>query len=1002
MKIFTTRLTGAALILSTLIPGLISASVPAGSPTGSIPPQQILSGTVTDPANMPIPGVSVSLLGSKRGTTTDEAGRYAIPATPSDTLVFSFIGYQTVRLAAANQTRLDVQLEEGVTALGAVTINAGYYNTTQREATGSISRVTAEDIEMQPVVNPLAALQGRMAGVEIEQPSGITGLASSIRIRGRNSLRFTGEYPLFIVNGVPVNSNPLSSVGAFSSNSGIDPLNTLNMSNIESIEVLKDADATAIYGSRGANGVVLITTKRGHTSNGNTTFEAQVYSGFSRVSHRMDLLNTSQYLGIRNQAFANDGVTPTEINAPDRILWDQDRYTDWQKELMGETASVTDINLSVSGGNKNTSFLLGGSYHNEGAVFPGEFGYRKVTSNLNVHHTSDNKRFDLALTANYGIDHNKLFYGTNFVHMALTLPPNAPELYNADGSLNWADGSWTNPMAGLNRPQDIKTNSLLANLSLNYKLLKGLTIRANMGYSHLNSEEVVRNLLEAYNPSTWNRISTSSYHSTSERQSWILEPQLVYDAGLGKLNIDALAGATLQENKNNTLYLEGEGYSDNSLVGNLNAANGVQITTNEHIDYSYAAIFGRIGLNWSERYYLNLTGRRDGSSRFGPNNRFANFWAVGSAWIFSEEPFVKNNLSFLSFGKLRGSYGTTGSDQIPDYGYLDTYEATTGPGGLYPTKLYNPDFSWEVNKKLEAAIQLGFIKDRVNLEASWYRNRSSNQLIGYPLPAITGFTSVQANLPATIENTGWELLLSSRNFQRNTFSWQTSLNLTIPKNKLVEFDDLEQTSYRQTYKVGEPLNIAFLYQYDGIDPETGRYQIADVNDDGRYDFNDKVVIKSLGRKYYGGIQNTIRFNNFNLTFLLEYIRQDRYTYLAEMTNSPGRLGNNSTDLLNSWEQPGDPDQVQKVSQSIQSLFSYYNAIASDLVVGDASFLRLKTLSLSYKFPQRLLKPLGLNQCTLFLHGQNLFTITPYKGLDPQGGKVVPPLRTITSGIKITL
>lgn len=959
--------------------------------------QQEVRGVVTDQTGMPLPGVTVTIKGKNRGTVTDIDGNYSITIEPEDILIFSFVGFQAIEEAVLGRREILIRLEEDISSLGEIQINAGYYNTTRRESTGNISRVTAEEIEMQPVVNPLQALIGRMAGVEIEQSSGVPGLAASIRIRGRNSLRQSGDYPLIIVDGVPINSSPISSIGPFTSQ-GIDPLNTINLSNIQSIEVLKDADATSIYGSRGANGVVLLTTKKGNYNKG-SLFEASIYTGFSKVSNRMELMNTSEYLSVRREAFENDGDTPTEINAPDLVLWDQTRSTDWQEEFLGGTSAFTNLNLSISGGNENTSFLLGGSYQKQGSVFPGDLGYNKATSNFSLNHRSKNRKFQVNFTANYGVDNNKLFFGTNFVTMALRLPPNAPLLYNEDGSLNWENRSFGNPLASLYKPQVILGSNLLSNMSISYILGSGISFKTNLGYSNLNSDEEVRNLLQSFNPNTWQNVILRSNHSTTKRKSWIVEPQLLYEKEFNNFNLNTLLGLTFQNDQNTFITVEGSGYSQDHLVGNLGAANNVRINTDINIAYRYASLFGRFGLNWNKKLYLNLTGRRDGSSRFGPGKQFANFGAVGGAWIFSEESFIKNGFPLLNFGKIRGSFGTTGSDQIPDYGYLDVYQATRGPGGLYPTQLSNPDYSWEINRKIEGAIELGFINNRILLDVSYYRNRSSNQLIGYPLPSITGFTSIQANLPAVIQNTGWEIELSTINLQNSDFSWSTSLNATFPKNKLIEFDDLDLTPYRQTYRVGQPLDISLLYKFEGIDPSTGLYTIADINGDGSFDFNDKVVISPMGREFYGGISNNIRIKNFNAGFLLEFVKQKSYSYLSEMA-TPGSLGNNSTEILNAWREEGDNPNIQRLSQSITSLFAHYDMLESDNIITDGSFLRLKSLSLSYHLPSEIIEGLGIEKLNFFLHGQNLFTLTKYLGLDPQGGSVIPPLRTITTGLQI--
>ncbi|MEZ4970793.1 MAG: SusC/RagA family TonB-linked outer membrane protein [Flavobacteriaceae bacterium] len=965
--------------------------------------QQQISGTVTDPYG-PMPGVHVLIKGTNKGTFTDQDGQYSLLVGNTDTLVFSYLGYHNRELPVLGRTTLDVEMQSVVTELQEVEINAGYYTVKERERTGSISRVTAEEIALQPIVSPLEALQGRMAGVEVVQQSGVTGLASSIQIRGQNSLRNSrtdnGNLPLFIVDGVPVNSKPLRSSGALTGLPGMDPLSSLNLSNIESIEVLKDADATAIYGSRGANGVVLITTKRGYKNDGKLRFEAKLYSGISSIPNRVKLLNTEQYIGMRKNAFLNDGVEPTERNAPD-LLWDQQRYTDWQDVFFGGTSEVTDTNLSISSGNETTTFLLGGSYHTEGTVFPGDFGYNKITANFSLNHSSKNQKFHLNLSTNYGIDNNRLFNSVNLINYALSLPPNGPSIYKGDGTLNWEDWTWGNPFSEIYKPQEIINNSLLSNMGVSYEFVRGLKIKANFGYSNLDNKEVIKTPKLAYNPLTWDRVNSSSTHSFVQRRSWIIEPQLEYGGSFGKFDVNTLAGLTFQSSQNDLLLSVGNGYSDESLIGNLAAADETRTNVNENIEYNYNAIFGRLGLNWDNTYFINLTGRRDGSSRFGPNKRFSNFGAIGAAWIFSEETFIKKHFPILSFGKLRGSYGTTGSDGIPDYGYLDTYQPTPGPGGLYPTQLTNPDYSWETNRKLETALQLGFIKDRINLGIGWFENLSSNQLVGYPLPATTGFTSVQANLPATVRNTGWEIEVSTINLNAKNFSWQTFLNFTFPETELSEFRDIEQTSYRNRYKVGHPLNIALLYQYDGIDPETGLYKVKDINNDGKYNFDDRTVVKNMGRDYYGGLSNNIRYKALSLQFLFQYVHQNNFSYMTTLT-APGTYGNKSVDILDDRIGSEGVGDIQKLSQLTTANQAYSNAIKSDLAISDASFLRLKTVSLSYQLPSSLLSKYEIQKCSVFVHAQNLFTITNYNGLDPQVGQVVPPLSTITCGVQLNL
>ena len=959
-------------------------------------------GTVTDSLGKPLSGASIQVMTAGGGimaiqTQTNRNGEFTLRNVPQDAFLrISYVGFIT------HITKIQPQMGTIVLkvqpSLNEVMVNAGYYRVSNRERTGSIARVTAKEIEDQPLVSPLLSLQGRMAGVEVTPNSDLPGAAPTIRIRGQNSLRDEGNYPLYIIDGMPVNSTPLESNGAASLRSvGIDPLSTLNLSNIESIEVLKDADATAIYGSRGANGVVLITTKQGNAQPAG--FQARIYTGASTVPNRLDLVNTQQHLQVRRKAFENDGTEPTTTNAPDLLVWDQNRYTDWQDVFFGGTAKVTDVNLSTSGGNASTRYHLSGGYHSQGTVYPGDSRYQKVTSGVSLTHLSKDKKFSLTLALNYGKDFNELM-GMQSVILT-NLSPNSPPVFNEEGSLHWDEWNATgrtNPFQGYFNSSETNVDNFNSNLGFTYQLGKGLSFKSNLGYTNLQSEQVTQLPLKSYNPNAWEFLDHQSAHLQNRRSSWIVEPQLVYNTAWTGLKLDALVGTTFQQNRNNQMGVTGTGYVSEDLIGNLAAAETLTQGINQTTDYRYNAIFGRLGLNWEGKYFVNLTGRRDGSSRFGAGKRWANFGAVGAAWIFSDERWVREQLGFLSFGKLRGSYGITGNDQIGDYGYLDAYEATAGPGGLYPTSLANPDFSWEVNRKLEAALELGWLRNRLHLGVSWYRNRSSNQLVGYPLPATTGFTTVNANLPATVQNTGWELELSSLNLQRTHFKWQTSVNISFPKNKLVSYPDLEQSSYANRYRVGHPLNIALLYRYEGLDPETGFYRVTDINNDGRYDYDDRVLIKDQNRQFYGGINNTLTYKNLSLQFLWQFGKQEGKLLLFRA----GSIGSQRAAITQALEE-GSP--YQTISTSIEASRAFINVQNTSLPYMDASFLRLKTLSLSYALPATPLRAIGVSACKLFVNGQNLLTLTGYEGMDPDrpfSGTDFGNLRTITAGLQLNL
>lgn len=973
-----------------------------------------VTGKVTDETGISLTGVTVRIAGTNTGVATDFEGNYEITVPSSETvLVFTSIGFTPQEITVGDQTIINISLKEAVNELDEVVINAGYYKTSKRLATGNISGISSKTIEQQPVTNPIATLQGRLAGVNITQAGGVPGSGFDIQIRGRNSIRPEGNAPLYIIDGLPFSSETLgggndisANILPFSADGGrtTNPLNSINPSDIESIEILKDADATAIYGSRGANGVVLITTKRGKP--GKSQLGVNIYTGLSTVTRTMDLLNTEQYLEMRFEAFDNDsrpiGTRDYDVNG----TWDQNRNTDWQQELIGGTAYTTDIQTSFSGGSANTQFLLSGGYHKETTVFPGDFDYKKASGHLRLNHRSTNNKFKLSLSTSYVSDRNNLL-ATDLSKLAGILVPNAPALHDEDGNLNWENSTWQNPLALLEEQYLANTNNLIVNTVLDYELVSGLSLKTNLGFNSISLIESKSSPSTRFNPAAGLGSERSVFTlNNSSRQSWIIEPQIDWNIKLGKAKFIASTGATFQERTSDRSVVRGTGFPDNSLITNISAASSVEVRSSGNIKYNYNGFFGRINYNWDDKYILNLTGRRDGSSRFGPGKQFANFWAIGAAWIFSEENIFKDN-KFLSFGKLRGGYGTTGSDQIGDYQFLDTYSLTNdydGQTGLSPTQLFNQDFSWEINKKLEVGLELGFFKNGILLNANYYRNRSSNQLVGLPLSALTGFGSVQANLDATVQNSGFELELNTINFKKGDFTWRTNVNISIPKNELLTFPELEQSvAYGNTLVVGEPLNIKKVYQSTGVDPDTGVYTFKDFNDDGLINQDDRQLIRSLDPEYYGGLSNSFSYKRLELDFLFQFVKQTAGNYLNGTSVFPGISSNIPRNLLQDvWHEPGDEASIQRLTTGLNFpvLLGFFNYRNSDAAYSDASFVRLKNVSLSYQLSEKWVK--GFNG-RIYIQGQNLLTFTDYFGLDPENQSLssLPPLKTISLGVQLT-
>lgn len=966
----------------------------------------LIQGTVKDSKGQGMPGVNIIVKGTTTGTTTDGEGRFVIDAKESDVLVFSFIGFKPQEQVVGTRSVVEVVMEDDVESLKEVVVNGGYYQTTDKLKTGSIVRVAAKDIETQPVTSPLMALQGRMPGVDITPANGVPGSAVKVQIRGQNSLRtiatgLDGNSPLYVIDGVPVDSRPLSPVSAALVGNGFDPLSTINPSNIESIEVLKDADATSIYGSRGANGVILITTKRAHKSD-RTNFELSAYKGWGQISRRMNLMNTQQYLEMRREAFKNDNASPGGMYQDyDLLNWDSTRYTDWQDVLLGGTSKITDLQGGISGGNGNTSFRLSAGFHDETLVFSDDFGYTRATGSFSLNHLSLNKKFRSTLSLNYGSDRTKLFNDNNLLPAALTLAPNAPKLYDDEGNLNWENSTWSNPLAGFRKKHDVYTRNFVANSSFSYDIMAGLTLKSSLGYTDLVSDEIAIDPINSYNPAYAIYYTGSSDVGDNRRRSWIIEPQISYAKVFGGGDFSALLGGTWQESFYKSQALHGSGYTSDALLSNVAAAPSLRFDLNNSYEYRYAAVFGRLGYSWKERYLINLSGRRDGSSRFGPGKRFANFGSLGVSWIFSNEDFIKNNVRFISFGKLRSSYGTTGNDQIGDYRFYDTYTLSfrgyQDAVSLVPTALFNPNLAWEITRKMEAALELGALDNRLGFEFALYRNRSSNQLVEYTLPYTTGFHSVMSNLNATVQNSGVEVTVRSDNV-RGVFKWSTAINVSFPKSKLISFPGIKDSYYSSLYEIGKPLSILKMYRSKGVNSETGKYDFEDVNGDGDIGDQDNTFIQDFGRKYYGGVTNTFSCGAFELSFLFQISKQmaKRYSYPR-----PGRQGNQPIEVLDRWRKPGDVTSYQMFNQemfgAMSQIYSRYES--SNLIVTDASFVRLKTVQLSYVLPQSFLTKIRIESAKFYVQGQNILTITKYKGLDPETLSAMPPLRMVTVGFQ---
>lgn len=957
-----------------------------------------INGIVTDENKLPLPGVSVKAKGLNKATTTDGEGKFIIQLPSEDVvLVFSYIGYISTESKVKNGQALRITLKPDVGTLDDVVV-IGYGTTTKRLNTGSVSSITSKDIASQPVSDPLAALQGRVAGLDITGTTGYPGSGYNVRLRGTNSI-LAGNNPLYIVDGIPFISTSIDQfTGANGNNS---PLNSINPADIERIDILKDADATAIYGSRGANGVILITTKKGKS--GKMAVDAKAYSGAAFVNHKIKMLNTEQYLALRREALANDGISVADETIPDLKKWDQSLDNNWQEKLNGGTAKFTEAQLSLSGGSDLTNFLVSGTYRREGNVTPGDQNYQRGAVNMSLNHKSADNKFNLSTSLKYTADLNKSFI-TDLTQY-YNLSPNFP-VYGPDGKYYWV-GNSQNPMALFERDYESQTNNLFGNVLAKYNILDGLSAQVSLGYNRMTLKQTQTVPQISSNP--LNYTESEAYYGNSELNSYIIEPQLDYVRKMGKGTLNLLLGGTFQSSINEGSNLLGAGYASDEQLKNPNAAVNLTSRNYNYSDYKYASVFGRATYNFDEKYILNGTFRRDGSSRFGPDKRFGNFGAIGAAWLFGNESFIKDNLRFLSYGKLRGSYGTVGNDQIGDYSYYDGWGPSSFPYAgsptLGPSRFSIPTYQWEVNRKFELGLELGFFKDRILMTAAYYRNKSGNMLIEYPLSPQSGFSDYVANLPAELENKGFELELNTVNINNSNFKWNTSFNLTIARNKLLKYPGLENTSLAKDYFIGQPINVTTGYISEGIDPETGLAKIKDLNGDQQIDDeNDFTFLGTTTPKFYGGILNKFSYQNWTFDFFFQFVKQEgpslNYGYLS---TPYGFQVNKDISALDRWTPDNRNTDIPKATASAggKEYTSYSQWRLSSANWKDASFIRLKNVSLRYNLAA-LAKRINVGKLTVFIQGQNLFTITKYDGFDPETkGLALPPLTIYTAGLQLS-
>lgn len=1002
-----------------------------------------IHGHVIDSLGNPLAGASVMVRGSKKGTATDASGNFELHNIPLNAvLVISFSGYEPREfrnLKMDNATPLTVTLRRNNSPLDVMQVVA-YGTSSRRFSVGSIATVDAETIAKQPVNNVLLALQGQVPGLAVNASSGAPGGAVRLQVRGQNTLRGSNaslapyDQPLIIIDGLPFapqnnNTNLLNGFGITNTldpnfSGGMSPFNSINPLDIESISILKDADATSIYGTQGANGVVLITTKK--AKGGKTTLNMSVNQAINVVSRPLEMLNTQQYLDLRREALSNDGLSLAATDAssiPDLKIFDQNKYTNWYNQFFNKTASNTNVYAALTGGTNQTNFVVSTGYTNVGYNSPGGFADQRFTLHTAFHHEI-NSRLTIDFGTDYSYDKNNTS-GAPTAFRTFMTPPNYPDLLDASGNLNWyyQGISLANyqQYGFLKQPSSQNTYNLNTHLNIHYRLAPGLNLGINAGYSRMTTSEYQAFPLSSQDPQSFPVSNATFGNNTFETLN--IEPQLDYKLTIGNGTLTALAGTSYKKNQNNSTILTGDNYATDALLGSITGAAAITASDAGSI-YKYSAVFGRVNYIYDQKYIVNITGRRDGSSNFGPGNQFGNFGSAGLGWIFSEEQIFKNAAPFISYAKLSGNYGTNGSDGMSAYKYRAFWQPTADAIAFQGTipyqalNLYNPDYGWSVKKTLNLSLDLGLLKDRILLNATWYQSRTSNQLTNYSLPIQTGFSSIYQNFNATVQDKGWEFTLSSTNIKTKNFNWSTNFNIALNRNKLLAFPDLATSPYASYYTIGKSITSITGYKYKDVNPATGVFEFYTANGQTTYDPNgesayqggDRQIIADLQPKFSGGLGNTFSYKSFSLMAFFQFSKQTSRNYLADLYSqaTPGNFVNLPVQILDHWRAPGDISNIQKVTSGVSFNSQVQSAgvtfYLSSGAYSDASYVRLKTVSLSYTLPDSYLKRVNIKSCHVFVNAQNLLTITNFKVGDPELNSVFsfPLQRTINAGLSFNL
>ena len=971
-------------------------AAPAAITETAPPPPLIIQGFILDADGKPLAGATVSLKGSSRGTQTDEKGAFHIEVPDENTvLIVTFIGYESKELRVGTRRELSITLSSNAAnnKMNDVVV-VGYGTVRKRDLTTAISTLSSGDVMKTPVTTVDQVLQGNAAGVQVVNTTGEPGTAVYIRIRGSSSIKADNQ-PLLVVDG-------------FTTDAG---LSSINPADIKSIEILKDAGATAIYGSRGANGVVLVTTKSGQVGAPRVTYES--YYGVQELRRTLPLLNAAQLARLKNDANATAGLAPY-TNEPDTVPTN----INWQKVMFHRAPQFSNT-IALSGGDAKVRYYIAANYlDQQGIIINSSFTRASLRANLDFNISDRLKagiNLNLAQTLKSGIQQGD----NGSILRADATNPNSAATLDPTGSFYIDPNTGlpsVSPLANAQlTTQKTKTSDIYTGAFLQWEIIKGLSIRSTGIYNFTPA------LNTYYFPNSISGNKPSdAYEQSTQPVKWTNTNTLSFIKTIRDHSFTLLAGQEVTGSFSNTFHAENTNFStDVFTFYSLQSGNGVPVATSSASKYSLLSYFGRATYGYHDRYLFAFTYRADGSSKFGADHKWGYFPAASFAWRVTNESFFRKP-GWLDELKLRADYGVNGSDRINPYSsqslYASEYSAIGGvqQTGYMINQLANPDLKWETTAESDFGADLSVLRGRVLVTADYYIKNTSDLLMDYGLAAASGYTTVTKNV-GSVQNKGWEFDLMTRNIISGKFTWTTNFNAGLNRNKVTNLGGPSQISSISNSSantkfgnvvliaVGQPLGAFWGYKTNGIfqtqaevnatpakmegsKTQPGFLKYVDMNKDGVLNDNDKVILGYPQPKWFGGMTNNFSYKNFYLSVFITWqqgnsILNTSYTMLLDLTGNNNQL----TAALNRWRpaNPATGDPGNPSNTIPRAYATGYTAAMSDFYIKDGSYLRLKTLTLAYNIPAKLLSRAKINGIRIYATGTNLLTFTRYNGYDPE-------------------